>query len=193
MPLNVRSVPVSEATGAAKALFEARRPPIPPGEVPKYVQAWSLQPQLAESWLEHGRQARAAAGLDDRRYEILCNRVAYNFRCASVLRNHAWILLQLGDYTREEILVIAHDWPHSSLDERDRAMLAFADKMCASSQNITDSDVNDLRKAGFAEDEVVGLIMLIGWRVSDAVNGNAFGLGDGDHWTTEMQEIIDWK
>lgn len=193
MPLRVKSIPVSEATGATKILYEQRRPPIPAGEVPKYVQAWSLQPQLAESWLEHGSQARTAAGLDDRCYEILCIRVAHNCRCASVLRNHGWILLQLGHYTKEDIFTIAHDWPRSSLGERDRAMLAFADKMCTSSQDVEADDVDSLRQAGFAEAEIVALIMLIGWRVSDAVNGNAFGLGDGDQWTAEMQEIIDWK
>ena len=201
MSLHVQTIRVDEARGAARELYESAskvlykedHPPVPEGKVPKYVQAWSLQPELARSWLEHGALARRAAGLDTRRYELLCVRVAYNLKCASVLRNHGWILLQLNVYTRDAIIAMAHDWRNAPLDAKDKAMLSLADQMCARSHEINAEDIAELRESGYSEQQIVALIMLVGWRVSDGVNGNAFGLGDGDEWTIEMQAIIDWK
>ena len=188
----VKTVAVADATGATKALYDLSTSLHPDRPIPRYVQAWSLQGEVAQSWLDHGAKARAAAHLDTRQYEVLANRVAHNCRCAAVARNHAYILLQLGDYTKDEVIQIQLDWQSSNLDAKDKAMLAFADKMCARSDEIDEHDMDALRAVGFDDGQIVALVMLIGWRVSDGVNGNAFGLGDGDDYSAEMQSVINW-
>ncbi len=189
----VKTVDPAEALGATKALYDLSKSLHPDRPIPRYVQAWSLQGEVAQSWLDHGAKARAGAGLDSRQYEVLANRVAHNCRCAAVARNHAYILLQQGHYSRDEVIQIQLDWPNANLDSKDKAVLAFADKMCTRSDEIEGHDMDSLRAVGFAEEQIVALVMLIGWRVSDGINGNAFGLGDGDDYSAEMQAVINWK
>ena len=192
MDLWVEDVDPEQATGMAKHFYETVRLG-PDGEIPKLVRAWSLQADVADSWLKHRDSAIAGSGLDDRQVEVLLTRTVYNFKCDYVTRNHAWILLQQGHYTPEEVVQIVHDWQHSVLDDKDKALLAFGDKMCFESHGVREEDIGELRRAGFTDSNIVAIVFLVGWLITDAVVPNAFGLGAGDVWTTEMQAVVDWE
>ncbi|MHB8328336.1 MAG: carboxymuconolactone decarboxylase family protein [Acidimicrobiales bacterium] len=192
MSVWVKTVDPTEATGRAKHFYETVRLG-PDGSIPKLVKAWSLQADVADTWLQNRDSATEGSGLDERQYEVLLTRVVYNFKCAYVTRNHAWILFQQGHYSKDEIIQIVHDWPNSVLDDQDKALLAFADKMCFRSHELQLEDIEALRHASFTDAQIVALSFLVGWLITDAVVPNAFGLGDGDDWTSEMQAVIDWK
>lgn len=188
----VKTIPRAEATGAAKRFYETVRLG-PDGALPKLVEAWSLGAEVAESWLRYRDAAISASGLDQRQFEVLLCRVVYNLKCAYVARNHVWILFQQGHYTKDEIVQIVHDWQNAELDHRDKALLAFADRMCFESDRMGEHDVEALRNVGFDDARIVALAFLVGWLITDAVVPSAFGLGDGDHWTAEMQAVLDWR
>jgi uncharacterized peroxidase-related enzyme len=188
----VETVDPDRAIGSAKDFYETIRLG-PDAKIPLLVRAWSLQPDVARSWLVHRNVTYEKSGLNDRQYEVLLNRVTYNFKCAYVTRNHSWILLQQGHYSPDEILRIVQDWQNSNLDDTDKSLLDFADKMCFRSHEVNESDIAALRRSSFTDSQIVAIAFLIGWLISDAVVPNVFGLGDGDEWTSEMQAVIDWK
>jgi uncharacterized peroxidase-related enzyme len=193
MELFVDVVSESDATGLAKEFYERIRNG-PDKQVPALVRAWSLAPEVAQAWLAQRTAAFTASGLTERQYEMLLVRVTYNYRCAYVTRNHAWYFTQQGDYSADQVAQIAQNWRMSPvLSDADRALLEFADKLSLHSDEIAGDDFSPLRSVGFGDAQLVALVFLIGWLVTDAVVPNAFGLGDGDPWTESLQQVIDWR
>jgi uncharacterized peroxidase-related enzyme len=189
----VEVVSEPDASGLTKEFYDRIRNG-PDKQIPALVRAWSLAPEVAQAWLAQRTAAFSASGLTERQFEILLVRVTYNYRCAYVTRNHSWYFTQQGDYSADEVAQIAQNWPESAvLDGTDRALLEFADKLSLRSDEIARDDFSPLRAEGFSDAQLVALVFLIGWFVTDAIIPNAFGLGDGDPWTESLQQVIDWR
>lgn len=185
----VGSVPVEEADGFLKQQYEEISHLLGAGIVPNLALAWSLQPELAQAWIDLGRLARHKVGLDDLRYEILLTRITYNLKCAYVTMNHAWILRKLGGYTTQEVVDLIRDWRDKGLSDKEIAMLTLADIVCEGSHKVQAVDIDRLRQAGFAESQITALVFLIGWLVTDAVIPNALG-PELDEFSHEFRSII---
>jgi uncharacterized peroxidase-related enzyme len=186
----VETVEPDAATGLLKQQYDLVRSVL--GEHASLARAWSLQPEVAEAWLKLSNIAREKAGLDMRQYEILLTRVTYNCKCAYVTTNHAWLLWRQGGRSAEAVIDLIRDWRSAGLPAKEQAMLAFADKMCAASHKVVRTDVDGLRQGGFGEAEIVALIFLIGWLVTDAIVPNALG-PEPDGFSAQFRRIADWQ
>jgi uncharacterized peroxidase-related enzyme len=193
MELFVEVVSETGANGLTKEFYDRIRNG-PDKQIPALVRAWSMAPEVAQAWLAQRTAAFKASGLTERQFEMLLVRVTYNHRCAYVTRNHSWYFTQQGDYSADVVAQIAQNWRASPvLDDTDRALLEFADKLSLRSDEIARDDFSPLRAEGFDDSQLVALVFLIGWFVTDAIIPNAFGLGDGDPWTESLQQVIDWR
>lgn len=162
------------------------------GEHANLARAWSLQPEIADAWLRLSNVARERSGLDMRQYEILLTRVTYNCKCAYVTTNHAWLLWRQGGYSVQAVIDLIRDWRGAGLSPKEEAMLAFADKMCLRSHTIAREDIDGLRRGGFTEEQVVALIFLVGWLVTDAIVPNALG-PEPDNFSKDFRAVADWR
>ncbi len=188
----VKTVEPDQATGLLRGQYERTCKGLGVGEYPNLVKAWSLQPEVAQAWLDLGHLAQAKAGLDERQQELLLTRITYLLKCAYVTTNHAWILRKQGVYSTEEVISTIHDWRKSALGARDKAMLAFGDKMALRSHDIDQADTDSLRKVGFSEEQITALIFLIGWLVTDAIIPNGLG-PEPDSYSKDMRRVVDWR
>lgn len=59
---------------------------------------------------------------------------------------------------------IAHDYCHAGLDEKDTAMLEYAEKMTLRPSEITETDVQALRHAGWSDEEILDIAAVTSYR-----------------------------
>ena len=70
---------------------------------------------------------------------------------------------------------LERDWRTAGLGERREAMLAYAEKLTRAPASCTREDVESLRTAGFADEDVLALAEVVGYYAY--VNRIADGLG----------------
>lgn len=90
------------------------------------------------------------------------------------MRHHGEGLRRL---TRDEALVgqLKADWRQAKLDEAQRAMLAYAEKLTVEPWNVEEEDVVALRRAGFSDTDILDINQIVGYYAY--VNRLAQGLG----------------
>ena len=117
-------------------------------------------PPLAETWFEHNNAVRWNTGLDGRLREMVIIRVAYLGRSRYVIGQHVPKLALAEGLTPAECDALK-DWQDSNLfDERDRAVLAYADAMTRDIE-VPDAVFEPLREF-FDDRQLVELTVLIG-------------------------------
>ena len=117
-------------------------------------------PPLAETWFEHNNAVRWQTGLDGRLREMVIIRIGYLSRARYVIGQHVPKLALAEGLTLGECEAL-NDWQGSDLfDERDRAVLAYADAMTRDIE-VSDAVFDPLRRH-FDDRQVVELTVLIG-------------------------------
>ena len=69
---------------------------------------------------------------------------------------------------------LRHDWRRANLDERDRAMLAYVEKLTKNPVSIWRDDMETLRAVGFDDTAILQITLIASWfnsinRVADAL------------------------
>jgi uncharacterized peroxidase-related enzyme len=64
----------------------------------------------------------------------------------------------------EEVAKVISNWREADLDDQERAMLAFTEKLTLTPSEITDEDVDALRRAGFTEEQILAIALGAGYR-----------------------------
>jgi 4-carboxymuconolactone decarboxylase len=117
-------------------------------------------PALAESWFNHSNAIRWKTALDGRLREIVIIRLGHLVGSEYVLRQHVPSLALADGLTLEECDALA-DWRSTKLfNEKERAVLAYADTM---TREIKVPDVVFAEvKRHFDDRQIVELTVLIG-------------------------------
>lgn len=71
--------------------------------------------------------------------------------------------------------VVAKDWRAANLEDDERAMLSFAEKLTVAPHRVTEGDVAGLRAVGFADTDVLDIVLLVCYRTF--INRLGDGLG----------------
>jgi 4-carboxymuconolactone decarboxylase len=117
-------------------------------------------PPLAETWFEHNNAVRWHTQIDGRLREIVIVRIGHLNRARYVLGQHVPKLAAAEGVTLEECESL-NDWQGSRFfDERERAVLAYADAMTHDVQ-VPDAAFEPLRRH-FDDRAIVELTVLIG-------------------------------
>jgi len=116
-------------------------------------------PPLAATWLEHLNAVRWKTQLEGRLRELVVIRIAILNRTDYVLNQHVPHLALADGVTIEECEALK-DWRASSFfDERERAVLAYADAMTRE-VSVSDAVYADVRRH-FDDQRIVELTVLI--------------------------------
>ncbi len=188
----VKSVPTQQSTGLLKEQYTRFAESLGQSEPPNLVKAWSLQPEVAKSWLDFGHIAMDKAGLSSKEIELMLTRVTHRLRCAYVTQNHAWILWRITGWTKHRVVAVIRDGNWSGLSLKEQALLAFADKVCRRSNRTSQKDIDRLRAIGFTDEQITAIVFLIGWMVSDAVIPNGLG-PEPDAFSKGLRLAVDWE
>lgn len=145
----IRTIPVAEATGDAKALYDQAREPS--GLVPNYIKAFSLRPDVYAAYQPLVRAIRSR--MDLRRYELVTVATA-------LALESSYCSLAHGEILRDKILgaeqteTFARDFRAADLTAAEKAIVAFAQKIARQASSVTQDEVEALRGHGLTDDEI---------------------------------------
>jgi len=107
--------------------------------------------------------------------ELIGARVAQLHNC-EYGRNRYRAALNRRGWSDEKISHILQDIDSNHLNERDRAILRFADKLTRHSQSMSNEDVEALRHAGLADRAILETVALTAYFNSQTLLANALGV-----------------
>jgi alkylhydroperoxidase family enzyme len=64
----------------------------------------------------------------------------------------------------DQVAKIITNWRTAALDDQEKAMLAFTEKFTLTPSNLSDEDLEELRRAGFGESEILAIVLGAGYR-----------------------------
>lgn len=145
----IRTIPPAEAEGPVRQMYDEVRARF--GYVPNWAQAFSLRPGVRDGWTALLRSVQS--NLPARTYELATLAAARALRSTYCALAHGSVLVDKV-FDAAAVTAIAKDTKRSPLEPRERAMMAFAEKVVLSADRITAGDVEALRSHGYRDEEI---------------------------------------
>jgi uncharacterized peroxidase-related enzyme len=134
------------------AIYETNRSKI--GFVPNVFRAYARRPEHFRAFMAyHDVLMKGPSNLSRAEREAIVVAVSSENRCQYCMTAHGAALRILG---KDPMLAdqIANNWQTADLTPRWRAMLSFASLVNEPGFAATDEDLDDMRDAGFSEDDI---------------------------------------
>jgi uncharacterized peroxidase-related enzyme len=141
---------------------------VPQGDGTNYERAFALRPDVLQAWQQLNGAIKSHGEL--RRYELATLAAARRLRSSYCALAHGKVLAeQFYDYDAVAQLP-------DGLDEADRAVMAFAEKVVADATAITEADVGELRSHGLSDEEIFDVALAAAARCFFSKTLDALGL-----------------
>jgi uncharacterized peroxidase-related enzyme len=151
----LRVPPEEDAPPAVKELFDKASERL--GFVPNVLRIYALRPRHLELWNAlYDDLMRGDSALTKAQREMIAVVVSTVNRCHYCMVSHSAYLRKL---TGDPVLVeqLRTNYKYADLEPRERAMLDFAVKLTEQSSRCTETDVEALREAGWADEDVMDI------------------------------------
>jgi uncharacterized peroxidase-related enzyme len=145
------------------------------GFVPNVLRVYSLRPSHLELWNAfYDDLMRGESGLTRPQREMIAVVVSTSNRCHYCMVSHSAFLRKL---TGDPVLVeqLRTNYRYADIEPRERAMLDFAVKLTEESSSCTEADVETLREAGWADEDIFDITQVTA--MFNFTNRLASGLG----------------
>jgi alkylhydroperoxidase family enzyme len=124
---------------------------LPEHDGPNYERAFGLRPHVYAAWAQLNGAIKETSDL--RRYELATLAAARRLRSSYCSLAHGKILAERF-YDFESVPAFP-----DGLDDADRAVMLFADKVVADATSITQADVDELRGHGLSDAEITDVAL----------------------------------
>ncbi len=128
------------------------------GFLPNVFANYSVRPERFSAWFAHYQQLHEPTdNLSAADREMIAVVVSAYNRCTYCIVSHGHALrVALGGDLAAEVLAdhIATNWRHADLDDRQRAICEYAEKLTATAHRMTEADLESLASVGLTKDEV---------------------------------------
>jgi len=161
---------IPEPDAAARRLFEGDL--VEPGFVMNTSRLWAYQPSTLEAMFDVMRLALAACPLTVRERGVLVAATAATLGDAYCSIAWGWKLADAADETTAAGVLRGDD---SGLTASERALAAWARKVAADPNRTSGSDVQELRDAGYGDEQIFGITVYLAMRVAFATVNDALG------------------
>jgi uncharacterized peroxidase-related enzyme len=156
----IKTVEPDEATGEIAAVYEAERRSM--GRVMEATRCWSARPDVLvpiEDLLHRIRDGFSLGLLDFRLVTFVAALHVPSSYCC-----HVYFRSLSGMIGREKALAIRRDYRTAGLDDRQVAMLAYAEQISRDASKITAADIDRLRTAGFSDLNIADIALAASFR-----------------------------
>jgi alkylhydroperoxidase family enzyme len=124
---------------------------LPEGDGANLERAFALRPEVYAAWRQLVTAVKATS--DERRYELATLAAARRLRSSYCSLAHGKVLAEQF-YDFESVPSLPE-----GLDEADRAIMAFAERVVADATAITETDVDELRAHGLSDGEIFDVVL----------------------------------
>ena len=110
--------------------------------------------------------------------------------------NHGALLRQVSDLQKPDVVQIGQNYAVSNLNEQDKAMLAFAEKINDAPQLLCRTDIERLREVGFTDENILDIIASVAYRNFSNRLNIAIGLDDPENLSNldpDLKAMLDAK
>ncbi|WP_347975974.1 carboxymuconolactone decarboxylase family protein [Microbacterium sp. ProA8] len=143
------------ATGHVADMYDSDRKG--DGFVFAYTRAMAVNPEAHQAFETLVRAIVPSIGL--RTYELATLGAARAMGSEHCLLAHGRRSLRAGLFDEDQLASVARDGVGADLDERDRAVVAYAEKLSTDAAAMTDADSGRLREVGFTDREIVDITL----------------------------------
>jgi alkylhydroperoxidase family enzyme len=124
---------------------------LPDSDEPNLARAFALRPDVLVAWQQLNGAIKASADL--RRYELATLAAARRLRSSYCCLAHGKVLAeQFYDFDAVPLLP-------EGLDDADRAIMVFAEKVVDDATSIAQADVDELRAHGLSDAEITDVVL----------------------------------
>ena len=145
----IRTIPPSDAEGLVREMYQQAHSRF--GYVPNWMQAFSLRPEVRDGWATLQRSIQS--NLSVRSYELATLAAARALRSSYCSLAHGSVLADKV-FDAATVTAIMEDAPAAPLEPRERAMMAFVEKVVLNADRITSADIEALRSHGYQDEEI---------------------------------------
>ena len=124
---------------------------LPEGDGANLERAFALRPEVYAAWRQLVTAVKASS--DERRYELATLAAARRLRSSYCSLAHGKVLAEQF-YDFESVPSLP-----DGLDDADRAIMAFAEQVVTDATSITQADVDELRRHGLSDGEIVDVVL----------------------------------
>jgi alkylhydroperoxidase family enzyme len=124
---------------------------VPDSDRDNMEQVFLLRPDVYAAWRELLAAVKATS--DERRYELATLAAARRLRSSYCSLAHGKVLAEKF-YDFESVAALP-----AGLDDADRAVMAFAERVAADATAITQADVDELRGHGLTDEEIFDVVL----------------------------------
>ena len=143
------------ATGHVADMYDSDRKG--DGFVFAYTRAMAVNPEAHQAFETLVRAIVPSIGL--RTYELATLGAARAMGSEHCLLAHGRRSLRADLFDEDQLASIARDGVDADLDERDRAVVAYAEKLSTNAVAMTDADAGRLREVGFTDRQIVDITL----------------------------------
>ena len=142
----------ADAEGPVREMYQQAQSRF--GYVPNWTQAFSLRPGVLEGWT--GLLRSIQSNLSVRSYELATLAAARALRSSYCALAHGSVLADKV-FDAATVAAIATGAPETPLKPGERALMAFAEKVARSADQMTSADIEVLRSHGYRDEEIFDL------------------------------------
>ena len=124
---------------------------VPDGEGSNLERAFALRPEVYAAWVELATAVKAPS--DERRYELATFAAARRLRSSYCSLAHGQMLAEKF-YDFESVPTLP-----DGLDDAERAIMTFAEKVVADATAVTEADIGELRGHGLSDGEIFDVVL----------------------------------
>lgn len=159
------------------------------GYVPNYAAVFASRPDVARAWSALGGAVSGA--MDRRRFEVATIAAARALGSTYCTAAHSKFL---RDVCEDETTMLALARGEDELDQTDRAIVTFAEKVARDAASIRAADVDALRAVGLSDNDIADIVFAVGARCFFATVLDAFGTQAdhqlGDTFTPDVRDHL---
>jgi len=126
------------------------------GYIPNYVKTFSMHPEVYDAWSKLIGAIRSKMRM--RRYELVTFAAAMQLECTYCMLAHGSILRK-NFFSAEQLIAIVKDFRNAGLPPEEVAMMSYAQKIIVSAHQINEEDIEDLRKFGLSDEEILDITL----------------------------------
>ena len=179
----VSTVPVVESQGDVRAMYARQQNTL--GYVPGYAKIFSHRPELMGLWADLQRGIRKH--IAPREFELATLAAARALRSTNCALAHGTFLLE--HFTQREVVAILVGRGVSSgvISRKDAVLMNFADLVARDASAATQADIDELREAGFVDEEIFDIAATAAARAFFTKLLDSLG-SDADHVYPQLED-----
>jgi len=99
-------------------------------------------------------------------------------------------VLRNNFFSAQEVDSIVNDYHHAGLEPPEVSLIAFAEKVTLSADQITQEDVDDLRANGFTDAEILDIALAAAARSFYSKMMDAVGVTPSSEWLDNTESLL---